>query len=510
MIISIDMVAIIVLDVGTTSIRGILYSSEGKVLTVDQHINPPRYEADGRAEQDPSSWQTYMYIILSRCAGFAAEEGIGIEGIAMTASRSSIIPVDRDGNYLRHAIMWQDRRAETQCRSLEKEVSRIYTITGSRLSPVFSAPKIRWIAENEPAIQSKTHKYLGIQDFLIHTLTGNFVTDHSFASRTNLMNLAERSWDRDMMNLFHIDENQLCTLIEPGSEAGELTATVAAQTGLPSGLPVISAGGDQNCAALGLGIFSSGRIIANTGTGSYIITHTDSPVLDGEMRISCNASAVPKAYILEASLLTTGSIYRWFTEQFYTANNKGESPFAATDADAAGAPAGANGLLLLPYFKGSGSPDWNPSAKGSFLNLSLSTTRGEMVRAVLEGIAAELADNLDLIESLSSTVSSVEVSGGLTGFELFNRIQADFFGRPVIRHSFKESTALGAWMNAAKTLGIFSSYEDAFSSAVSGNPPTVYDPDPENHRLYSRHLKHRREIRDLFENGGLYDMLEEK
>ena len=504
-----DMVAVIVLDVGTTSIRGILYNQKGQVLNVDQHINPPIYTSDGRVEQAPSSWQTNMYNILSQCVDFASDRSIEIEGIAITASRSSVIPVDQNGNYLHRAIMWQDRRAEAQCRSLKKEVARIYNVTGSRLSPVFSAPKIQWIVENEPEIHLKTYKYLGIQDFLIHSLTGEFVTDHSFASRTNLMNLTKRVWDRDMLNLFNINEKQLCTLIEPGSIAGSLTSQAAALTGLPTGLPVISAGGDQNCAALGLGIFSSGSIIANTGTGSYIIAHTDTPVFEDKMRISCNASAVPGAYILEASLLTSGSIYRWFTEQFYMGRSNDENPFAAADADATEAPAGANGLILLPYFKGSGSPDWNPLAKGSFLNLSLSTTRGDMIRAILEGIAAELADNLNLIERLSSSVSSVKVSGGLTSFDLFNRIQADFFGKPVIRHKFKESTALGAWLNAAKTIGIYSSYDEAFSTAVLGTNPEIYNPDAQNTRTYKNFLNRRNKIRTLFEQADLYSLLSE-
>ena len=139
------MSAIIVIDVGTTSIRGVLYDAGGRVLTINQHPNSPQYLPDGRVEQVPATWLSCLHKILTHCAGHAHNENIDIEGIALTSQRSSVIPVDRGGEAIYHAIMWQDKRADSLCRTMESHVPRVFARTGAKISPVFSAPKIRWL-----------------------------------------------------------------------------------------------------------------------------------------------------------------------------------------------------------------------------------------------------------------------------------------------------------------------------------------------------------------------------
>jgi glycerol kinase len=253
---------------------------------------------------------------------------------------------------------------------------------------------------------------------------------------------------------------------------------------------VVSAGGDQQCAALGLGLCSAEHAVSNTGTGSYLIGHADQPVLDEAMRVSCNVSALPGACIVEAAVLTSGAIYQWFNSGVLRAAGEGGggAGFEALNAEAAAAPPGCNGLVLLPHFKGTGSPHWDADARGAFCNLSLATTRGEMARAVLEGIAIELKHSLDVIEQHCGPVAQVQVAGGLTRLALFNQIQADVLERPVQCLGGDEATSRGAWMAGAVAVGLAASHAAAFQAACAADdaavPAAVYHPDPATQPIY--------------------------
>jgi glycerol kinase len=501
------MQGIITVDIGTTSMRAILYDADARALHMDQRENLPEFYSDGRVEQDPVAWQTILPSVLRVCAEVAQARGVAPVCIAVTAQRSSVIPVDQDGSPLHPAIMWQDRRTAELAQSMAEHNPEVYRRTGLKISPVFSGLKMTWLHLNRPDLWARTHKLLGVQDWALYLLTGRFVTDHTFASRTNLFQLTQRSWDPELLTLFQVEPSLLCDLVEPGAIVGGLTSAMAAATGLPAGLPVVSAGGDQQCAALGLGLFSGERAVSNTGTGSYLIGHTDQPALDADMRLACNVSAVPGAYIVEAAVLTSGTIYRWFKETLFPVVDLEGDPFEALNAEAERIPPGANGLLLLPHFKGCGAPYWDPEAKGAFFNLTLSTSRGEMARAILEGIAIEMKESLELVEQLCGPVRSVSVSGGMTKSALFNQIQSDIFGRPIVRFENNEATSLGAWIAGAVATGLATDYPSAFAHGTQGGSVLTFHPDPENHEPYERQRRRSRalyqalaapEFRELF------------
>jgi len=494
---------IIAVDIGTSSLRAILYGETAQVLHMEQRACGPDFHPDGRVEQDASLWQILLPEILGACAAAGRARGVDPLCVAVTSLRSAVVPVDDAGRPLHPTIMWQDQRTTELARELQPNDPAVYRRTGLKISPVFSALKMTWLRRHCPDLWPRIHKLIGVQDLILFLLTGRFVTDETFGSRTNLMDLESRHWDPELLELFEVEPRMLCELVAPGSIVGGLTAAMAAATRLPSGLPVVTAGGDQQCAALGLGLFSSERVVSNTGTGSYLIGHAERPVLDAGMRLACNVSAVPGACIVEAAVLTSGTIYRWFRDTCFEAG----ASFEALNAEAAGVPAGANGLLLLPHFKGSGAPHWDAEAKGLFYNLALSTTRGELVRAILEGIAIEMKESLDLVEGLCGKAHSVSVSGGLTKSDLFNRIQSDVFDRAIVRYGSSEATSLGAWIAGAVATGLARDHPQAFALARRSDSALTYPPDPENHGLYERQRQRSRalykalaapEIRELF------------
>lgn len=498
---------IITVDIGTTSMRAILYDTDARVIHVDQRENMPEFFSDGRVEQDPAAWQSVLCAVLNGCAKAAGSNGIEPLCVSVTAQRSSVIAVDQCGTPLHPAIMWQDRRTAALALAMEAHNPLVYGKTGLKISPVFSALKMTWLRRNRPDIWAKTHKMIGIQDWVIYLMTGRFVTDQTFGSRTNLLDLQTRCWDPELLSLFEVEPRMLCDLVAPGSIVGGLTPDLARATGLTAGLPIVSAGGDQQCAALGLGLFSGERAVSNTGTGSYLIGHTDHPAFDAGMRLACNVSAVPGAYIVEAAVLTSGTIYRWFTESIFKPGDAEGKSFEAVNAEAECVPPGANGLLLLPHFKGSGAPYWDPEAKGVFFNLTLSSTRGEMARAILEGIAVEMKGSLELVEALCGPVGSVSVSGGMTKSDLFNQIQSDIFERPIVRFRNNEATSLGAWIAGAVATGVETSYSGAFARVGDVGSALTYQPDHANHETYTHQCQRSRalyrvlaapEIRELF------------
>lgn len=494
------MQGIISVDIGTTSMRAILYDTDARVVHVEQRENMPEFFSDGRVEQDPAAWQSVLCTVLKGCAGVAASQGIVPLCVSVTAQRSSLIAVDPAGTPLHPAIMWQDRRTAPLAQAMEEHNRLVYAKSGLKISPVFSALKMTWLRHNRPDIWNKTHKMIGIQDWVIYLLTGRFVTDESFGSRTNLLDLQTRRWDPELMSLFEVDARMLCDLVAPGSIVGGLTSGLARATGLTAGLPVVTAGGDQQCAALGLGLFSGTRAVSNTGTGSYLIGHADHPAFDEGMRLACNVSAVPGAYIVEAAVLTSGTIYRWFAEAIFKPGRNEDNPFELLNTEAASSPPGANGLLLLPHFKGCGAPYWDPDAKGVFFNLSLSSTRGEMARAILEGIAVEMKGSLELVEKLCGTVRSVSVSGGLTRSDLFNQIQSDVFGRPVARFRNNEATSLGAWIAGAVATGLEESYAGAFARVGDADSAQIFAPDPARHERYALQCRRSRALYQALAN----------
>ncbi|SCP99431.1 FGGY-family carbohydrate kinase [Anaerobium acetethylicum] len=494
---------IITIDVGTMSMRAIIYDTSGNSLFTSSFEYHSIFTPPSLVEQNPHDWRDALNFTLKEAAQYVQSKGIKISAISVTSQRASVIPVDQEGNHLYNAVTWQDKRSVSICQQLLEKISmnKIYKKTGLRANPYFSLPKMMWFKQKAPDIYAKAHKLIGVQDYVIYQLTGEFKTDWTQAARTMLMDIKTFKWDNEMLDFSGIDENLLCELCPPGSIAGGLKKEFAEAAGLEEGIPVIMAGGDQQNAALALNILNPGMAEANTGTGSFVIAYSDKPVFDKKCRVLCSASAVPGKWIVEAGIFNTGAIYRWFREQFYS----GESAnYMAMNQEAAASPIGSSGVMLIPHFEGSAAPFWNPYAKGLFFNLSLGTTKGDMARAIFEGIAMEIADNFSLIEVISGDIDTISVAGGMTKSDLFNTIQSDIFYKKVVRYQNSEATSLGATMSAAVTLGIYKTYEEAFSNIV-GKEDQIYEPVAENHIKYDKLRMRKHDLYNALNQRGVYE-----
>lgn len=464
---------VLCIDVGTSGMRGILFDHTGQSLAECQEFYRPVYLENSWVEQPPSDWENALYSILKQIAAEAGFKNIKIDAVSLTSLRSSTIPVDENLRPLCNAIMWQDKRVNELCERLRPNNDRVFELCGARINPVFSGAKMMWVREERPEIYNKTYKFMVVPDYLIYLLTGEVCTDYTYGSRSNLMNLRTHRWDEELLEIFHIEEEKLCRLVEPGSVCGYTTEHLMQLTGFPQDVPVITAGGDQQCGALGQGVVNPGILSVTAGTGGFLITNADHVPERLEQDVICNYSSIKGQYIIESSILTCCSAFDWFRKEFFEGCSFEELARIIEET-----PPGSNGCLCVPYFMGRSTPDWNNMAKGIFANVTLGTTKKDMLRSLLEGICFEIRNGMETMKKYSR-IFDVYINGGLTHSDEFNKMQANIYNRKITRRGRANCTLRGALIAALTAMGIYQTVEEAFLTINSDGSDNeqVYYPD---------------------------------
>ena len=505
---------ILCIDIGTTGCCTIVFNEKGNQISKSYQEYQSIYLSSRWIDHDPKTWLQAVRKTVKEAVKKIEYDKNCISAVAVTSQRATVIPVDKKGNPLDNAILWQDKRAieETQHLINEYGTEKIYNITGLRVDPYFTLPKLLWLKKNKTEIYNHSFIFLPVQDFIIHFLTGEFKTDWTQASRTMLFNIDKLRWDKDLIKSVGIDFNKLPEAVPPGSIIGLVNHVASDELGLPKGIPVIAAGGDQQCAAIGLGVIKPGIVEVNTGTGSFVLANSDKPVKDFNQRIICSASSIAGKWVLEAGIFTTGSIYRWFRDNFgeiemETQRESGIDAYKIMDSEAEKEPVGANGLLLIPHFAGSAAPYWNPEARGMLFGLSLGHKRSSIIRAILEGIAFEIQKNISIMESYTEEIKEVRISGGITKSELFNQIQADVYGKIVVKTECNEASALGAAVITATTTGLYNNINSAVDNMVNLNNLSRKEPNIENYTAYKELSKIHDSLYWSLEKAGIYSKM---
>ena len=293
---------ILVFDVGTSSMKGALLNDKAEILCQFHRKYHPTFYSSVKVTQDPEIWRKALYDIARDVGDWCKDQNEEVEMISLTAQRTSIIPVDHKGDPLCDAVMWQDKRNIEVCTRLSAMNGQIIRKSGTMVNPVFSGSKMAWLKETQPEIYKKAERIFVVADYLLYHMTGQRKLDRTYASRSHLMNLRTGRWDSVLLDIFGIEKNKLCDLIDPGELHGYTNEKFAASTRLKTGIPVYSAGGDQQCSALGMGIYEEGDMEVTSGTGAFIIGITEKIpiVLLGNPII--NYSAVKGKYIVEGQI----------------------------------------------------------------------------------------------------------------------------------------------------------------------------------------------------------------
>ncbi|HYA22436.1 MAG TPA: FGGY family carbohydrate kinase [Thermoproteota archaeon] len=500
------------IDAGTTGVRTVIFNTKGDVVAWKYLEFPSYFPEPAWVEQDADDWWDRACRTSRISLDEAASRGVTpdrIAGISVTNQRETIVPVDGRVQAVHHALVWQDRRTVPQCQRIRESIdeSSIYNVTGLTVDPYFSAPKILWIMENHPEVYARTHKFLLVHDYLIAKLTGSFVTSWDNASRTLLFDIVKFDWSDDILKNLKIDGEKLPQPLPSGRPVGEITSQAAREIGFAEGTPVVCGGGDQQCSAVGVGVVKPGRTKATTGTGTFVISFLEKPTFDTRRRVLCSCHSVPGKWVQEASMFSTGTIYRWFRDQFgqsekAAAESAGVDPYTILNEEASESPPGSNGVLIIPHFVGAGAPYWDPYARGVIFGLALGHKKSDLIRAIMEGVAMEIRKNIEVMKGLGTPMKEIRVTGGMTRNPNFNQIQADVFGLPVLRCRIEESTSLGCAILAGVGVGVFSNVPDAADRMVQ--VVERYEPNPKNRRIYDKMFGTNLKIHEALSDAGVY------
>ena len=476
-------------DLGTTGDKAVLYDRECELQASHFYGYETLYPRPNWVEQDPVEWWEAVKSSTAKLLAQTAVSPDQIAAVGFSGQMMGCLPVDREGNPLRKAIIWADQRAVKEAAGLKERVGsgEIYRTTGHRGSASYSAAKIMWIKEHEPDLFRRTNKFLQAKDFVIFKLTGKFRTDYSDASGTNLFDLEGKAWSSSILRGAGITEEKLPQPLPSTEIVGTVLPDAAEETGLDPATPVVIGGGDGSCAAVGAGVTGKGEAYNYLGSSSWIGLATEKPIYDEGRRTFNWVHLDPEKYSPCGTMQSAGGSLQWAKENLAQLESAaGEllerEPYNLIDLQAEKSPAGAKGLLFLPYLLGERAPRWNPNARGSFIGLTPRHKKGDIFRAILEGVCLNLRVILEIFQKGGARIEEMRLIGGGAKSDLWPQIMADVLGKPVLpMHYLEEATSLGAAIAAGVGVGLFPGFEEVGGRLKVRKRLEV---DPGRHELY--------------------------
>ncbi|MBS1693938.1 MAG: hypothetical protein JST91_17125 [Actinobacteria bacterium] len=463
-------------DIGSQSIKVVLVDEDGDVAGSGSAALTMVHERDGWAEQDPRTYCTAL-----RDAVRAATAGIDasrIVAMGLGSQVDGVVACDAEGEPLRPAIIWLDKRATDQCERLVAAVGEdaLAERTGLVADASHSAPKMMWIRECEPGVRRRAAMFAPVGSYLLHHLTGSHAQDPANASSTMVYDVIRGDFDAALCAAADLDPAMLAPVRPSTDVVGTLRPTVAAEFGLPRECRVVVGTGDEHAASVGAGAIEAGVVVDVTGTAEPVTTVSAAPVRDPCCLVETHGHAVPGSWLIENPGFVSGGSTLWLAGVLGVAQ-------AEIFPLAHAAPPGSDGVLFLPALSGATAPRWNDRMRGGLLGLAMNHTSAHLARAVLEGCAYALRDIVERLEALGLGQGEIRIVGGGARDDLWATIKADVLGRPVRRVLTKEATAVGAAMVAGVGAGFFADFRAA-SVAVRLNPATI-EPGPAADREYA-------------------------
>jgi xylulokinase len=476
------------IDVGTTGAKTILINAEGRVLASATTKYPLLMPQPGWTEQDPEAWWNATTTSVRRVLENARISSSEVTGIGLTGQMHGLVPLDKAGQVLRPAILWNDQRTVDECAWITERVgaARVLQLTGNPVLSGFTAPKIIWMRRHEPDLYRQITHILLPKDFVRYRLTGEFVIDVTDASGTSLFDVSRRAWSTEMLHALDIPEQWLPRVAESPEVVGTVSRDAAAAWGLPAGLPVVAGAGDQAAQAVGTGIVRQGVVSVTIGTSGVVFGHLDAVQANPGGRLHLFCHAVPGRWHVMGVMLSAGGSLRWLRdsirhESWFRGNR---DPYDVMSEEAATVPVGAEGLIFLPYLTGERTPHADPHARGAFIGLTVRHQPPHLIRAVMEGVAMGLRDSLELIRAIGLPVAEIRASGGGARSLLWRQILADLFRADVATVSTTEGAAFGAALLAGVGCDVFAGVERACDATIAVTDRAT--PEPKRMQIYER------------------------
>jgi len=470
------------IDVGGTAVKVCLFDLSGRLLAkyaADVPVLTPR---PGWAEIDPNHWFRH----IAQGIRYVLEQGrvspYQVVALGLSNMIGTVVPLDKRGTPLRPAIAYFDTRSAAEAEWILDKAPEIPQISANRvISGNTTVASILWIRRYEPEIYKQSALFAQTGTLLFRWLTGETAVDWTNASFMGIFDYRRKDWNSDIAAKLDLDL-ELFAPVEPPHRVAPLCAKVARELGLCPRTLVALGGIDGAMSSLGVGAIHEGDAFDVSGTSEMIAVCLSKPVLCPELLARWHV--VPDVWVLIGAISTSGAAWRWFSSLF--GGTQDADLYERMTNGAAMAPPGANGVIFLPHLMGERAPIWNSHARGVFFGLSLSTTRGDLARAVMEGTAYTLYWIMELIQRYGGvSFRRVVMAGGAARNRLWRQIKADVWNVEVALAGVEESSALGAALTAGVGAGIYADYGEAVRRAVPQPKDPVF-PDPSRHQVYER------------------------
>lgn len=477
---------VIGIDQSTTATKAIAFDRRGKIVAEGRATVLLTNPQMGWFEQDVADWTGSVAIALKQLTRKVSRDRIA--AVSISNQRESFAQFDVKGKALRPGTLWLDERAHLEVKQIAAEVGadRLHQLSGIPNDITPCRTRCLWLAKHMPKVWSKTAKTAEVHGVVTQFLTGKWKTSISSASPMGILDAETYDWSEPLLQAAKLTREQLPELTPSGEVMGEVTVAAAKLTGLKAGTPVVAGGGDGQCAGAGANTFLKGRAYLNLGTAAVSGSYGEAYAVDPAFRSL--VAVGEKGYSFETAIRTGTYLVTWFVERMFHQNPvKNPKILAALEDEADRVPIGSRGLVLLPYFSGIMTPYWDTAGRGVLAGLSGSHTRGDIYRALMEGIALEQTMMTNRVAAVTSPIDHYAIVGGGSKSDLWCQIVSDASGRDVKRLETSEASALGAAMAAAKGAGWFKGLREA-SADMSGKTTKTFHPRAKESRTYAELL----------------------
>lgn len=483
-------ICLIGVDVGTSATKVVAFDTCGNVLAEHSEEYPLYQPHNGWAEQEPDDWANAAIKGLSEVV--KSLNGKKVAGIGVSGQMHGLVMLGEDMKPLCRSIIWCDQRTVKECDEITEKVGkdRLFEITCSPALTGFTASKLMWVKNNEPEIYAKCKHMLLPKDYVRYCLTGTLYMDYSDASGTQLLDIKNRCWSKEVCTALGVDISILPELCDSCDSCGNITKEMANKIGLWETCPVAAGAGDNASAAVGCGVVEDGDAFATIGTSGVVFAPTNEIKIDPKGRIHTFCSAVPNQWHVMGVTQAAGLSLKWIKDNLCVdisenAKKNGESSYAVIDKIASEIPIGSNGVMYLPYLMGERTPHLDPYARGAFIGLSGANTRNDMLRATMEGVSFSLKDCLEIFAEVDVNPAKTVLCGGGAKSALWRNMLTDVFATETCTSSSTESCALGAAILAGVASGIYKSVKDGCEKSVFENDVLV--PNKERAEIYQKY-----------------------
>ena len=474
------------IDLGTSAVKLLLMDGAGKIQKIVSKEYPLYFPHPGWSEQNPEDWYEKsiegLKELLSEC------DKSQVAGISFGGQMHGLVILDKDDQVIRPAILWNDGRTGEETDYLNQVIGKdkLSAYTANIAFAGFTAPKILWVKKHEPENFARIEKLMLPKDYLAYRLSGTFCTDVSDASGMLLFDVEHKRWSKEMMEICGVKESQLAQIFESYETVGNLKPELAAELGLSENVKIAAGAGDNAAAAVGTGTVGDGACNISLGTSGTIFISSEKFGVDEHNALHSFAHA-DGHYHLMGCMLSAASCNKWWMDEILRTRD-----YSGEQKDIDVKELGKNHVFFLPYLMGERSPHNDPNVRGTFIGMSMDTTREELTQAVLEGVVFGLRDSFEVAKSLGIQIDRTKICGGGAKSPLWRQMVADILNIRVDIPESEEGPAMGGAMLAAVACGEYASVEKAAAKIVK--VVDTVEPIPENAQRYEERYQQFRKI----------------